>query len=161
MDSLLHINDATRSCNVPFYGAATYGLYGFIFADLIQHQFVVKRIKSNMKTKLGPESRTRNIVASREVKEGETTFEFVTKDELYCPLSQTLTAEVDKKWRLRKRKMTPSILPGIKGLWKFQQKMGRQPESTKEDFAEFTKCMTEADEELGLPKELVKSDFIR
>lgn len=146
---------------MAFYGAATYGLYGFIFADLIKHSFVVKRIKSNMRTKIGRESRTRNIVSTRESKEGDQKIEYVTKEEVFCSLSDAIRSEVDKAWRLKKRKNVPSILPGIKALWKFQQKLGRLPESTKEDFGEFTRLMTEADAELGLPESLVNSGFIR
>jgi ubiquitin-like 1-activating enzyme E1 A len=157
----LLLNDATRKGNVRFYAAATYGLYGFIFADLILHQFVVKRIKSNVTTQTGRETRTRSIITTTETKEGNTIWEFVTKEETYCPLSEAIHSEVDNKWRPRKRKMMPSILPGIKALWKFQQKFGRLPESTREDFAEFTRIMTEADRELALPEELVKAEFIR
>ncbi|KAF8244755.1 hypothetical protein K440DRAFT_608986 [Wilcoxina mikolae CBS 423.85] len=161
LDSMLLINDATRKWNIGFYAGATYGLYGFIFADLISHSFVIKRIRSNVKTQIGRETRTRSVISTTEKKEGDTIWEFVTKQEIYCPLSEAIRSEVDNKWRPRKRKMVPSVLPGIKALWKFQQKLGRLPESTREDFAEFTKIMTEVDKELALPEELVKAEFIR
>jgi ubiquitin-like 1-activating enzyme E1 A len=35
------------------------------------------------------------------------------------------------------------------------------PESEPEDFIEFTKLITEANEDLGLPGELLKAEFIR
>ncbi|KAF8539231.1 hypothetical protein BDD12DRAFT_107192 [Trichophaea hybrida] len=161
LDSMLLINDATRKWNISFYAGATYGFYGFIFADLISHSFVIKRIRSNIKTQIGRETRTRSVISTTEKKEGDTIWEFVTKQEIYCPLSEAIRSEVDNKWRPKKRKMVPSVLPGIKALWKFQQKLGRLPQSTREDFAEFTKIMTEVDKELALPEELVKAEFIR
>ena len=118
-------------------------------------------MKSNMTTQMGRETRTRNILSTRETKEGDQKIEYVTKEELYCPLSDAIRSEVDKKWRLKKRKNIPSILPGIKALWKFQQNLGRLPVTAKEDYREFTQLMTEADAELGLPESLVNSGFIR
>jgi ubiquitin-like 1-activating enzyme E1 A len=146
---------------VRFYAAATYGLYGFIFADLLVHQFVVKRIKSNIRTQCGQETRTRSVIATTETKEGETIWEFVEKEETFCSLADTIGSKVDKKWRPRRRKNVGSILPGIMALWKFQQTFGHLPEGSKEDFKEFTKIMTEVAAELELPPELVKSEFIR
>jgi ubiquitin-like 1-activating enzyme E1 A len=146
---------------VRFYAAATYGLYGFIFADLLVHQFVVKRIKSNIRTQCGQETRTRSVIATTETKEGETIWEFVEKEETFCSLADTIGSKVDKKWRPRRRKNVGSILPGIMALWKFQQTFGHLPEGSKEDFKEFTKIMTEVAAELELPRELVKSEFIR
>ena len=41
LDSLIYINNACRTANRPFYAAASYGLYGYVFADLIKHTFVM------------------------------------------------------------------------------------------------------------------------
>lgn len=161
IDTMLLVNDATRQCEVKFYAAATYGLYGFIFADLLEHEFIVKRIKSNMRTQCGQETRTRKIIATTETKEGETMWEFVRKEEVYCSMSEAIGSQVDKKWRQRRRKNVGSILPGIRALWEFQQNFGRLPESTKEDFKAFTTVMTEVAKAIDVPPELVKSDFIR
>jgi len=161
IDNLLYINAATRIHNVPFYAAATYGLYGFIFADLLAHTFVLKRVKSNVPTHLSRESRTRTVIAAREIKEADTVWEFVTKKEEYVPLSDALDSEVDRSWRLRKRKLTPALLPAIRAVWRFQSAHGRLPEPKKADFTEFARLITEANRDLGLPGELVKAEFIR
>lgn len=114
-----------------------------------------------MKTKVGQEARTRSIISTRETKEGEQNIEYVTKEEVYCPLSAAARSEVDKSWRLKKRKNVPSILPGIKALWKFQHQHSRLPVTSKTDYKDFTLLMTQADQELGLPESLVNSSFIR
>jgi len=155
------VNKATRKWGVRFYAAATYGLYGFIFADLVRHQFVLKRVKANRLTQCGKETRTRSVISTTETKEGDTNYEFVTKEEIYCTLSEAVGSHLDKSWRPKKRHQVGSTLPGIAALWKFQQEFGRLPESIKDDYKRFTKLMTETAEALEMPQQLVKADFIR
>lgn len=161
LDTMLSVNAACRECGRRLYAAATYGLYGFIFADLIEHTFIVKRTKSNMKTEAKQETKTRSIIGTRTTKEGETTFEFVTKRESYVPLSDAVLSKINSDWPLRKKKNVPAVLPGIKALWEFQRLHNRLPQVKKEDFAEFTKLMTNTNRKLGLPEGTVKSGFIR
>ncbi|KAK5146491.1 hypothetical protein LTR04_001034, partial [Oleoguttula sp. CCFEE 6159] len=80
------INAKTRLVNRAFYAAGTHGLYGFAFADLISHDYILKRIVANIPTALGPESTTRAVVAATTVKESGANFELATKRELYSPL---------------------------------------------------------------------------
>lgn len=71
-----------------------------------------------MRTELKKETKTRTITAVGEKKEGEKSIEFVTKEEVYSPLSEVLQSEIDKTWRTRKRKTVPPVLPAVKG-WGF------------------------------------------
>lgn len=71
-----------------------------------------------MRTELKKETKTRTITAVSEKKEGEKSIEFVTKEEVYSPLSEVLQSEIDKTWRIRKRKTVPPVLPAVKG-WDF------------------------------------------
>jgi ubiquitin-like 1-activating enzyme E1 A len=114
-----------------------------------------------MKTEYKKETRTRTTVAAKETKEGDTTWEFVSKHEAYVPLSEAIKCTIDKTWRLRKKKAVPPVLPGVKALWKFHQQESRLPEAKTEDYAKFTLLMTEANNELGLPRDLVSAPFIR
>lgn len=59
-------NNAAHFANRPFYGVGTHGLYGFLFADLVQHTFLVTRDKPNIATKPGQESATRQVLSSVE-----------------------------------------------------------------------------------------------
>ncbi|RAL63360.1 hypothetical protein DID88_003783 [Monilinia fructigena] len=55
-ESLNIINTATRINHKPFYAAGVHGFYGFIFSDLIQHEYVVERERSNRPTLLQAEN---------------------------------------------------------------------------------------------------------
>ena len=46
------INAASRVAQRPFYAAGIHGFYGYIFADLFGHEFVVEREKSNVATQV-------------------------------------------------------------------------------------------------------------
>ena len=39
------INTAARFASRPFYAAGIHGFYGYVFADLVGHEFVVEREK--------------------------------------------------------------------------------------------------------------------
>lgn len=36
----IRLNDACRKLNKPFYSGGTYGLLGYIFCDLLQHDYI-------------------------------------------------------------------------------------------------------------------------
>ena len=122
----LLVNEMTRKSSVAFFAAATFGLYGFVFADLVVHRFVVKRTKSNVPTQLGPETRTRSVVATAEAREAGTAWEFVTKEERYCPLAQAVASCLDRGWSPRKLRTVPLVLPGVLALWRFEQQQQQQ-----------------------------------
>merc|ERR1712093_319551 len=122
------------------YAAGVHGFYGFIFSDLIQHDYVVEREKSNRATVLGPETRTRSVVDVKVKKEGGKNVEMVTKRELYSTWflasdAASLPAEFLKS-RRRLKAVTP-ILSCLRALWEFLQfNDGRMP-STTEDLRKF------------------------
>lgn len=113
-----------------------------------------------MRTELKQETRTRSVTAVREKKDSGKTVEFVTKQEVYSPLRSVISSKVDSTWRPRRRRMVPNVLPGVKALWKFQQAHNRLPEAKREDFAEMTRFIMEANRDMGLPDDIVKSNFI-
>lgn len=159
------INAACRLQNRPFYAAATYGLYGYIFADLISHEFVISRAKSNVPTKLGPESATRTIVASSSSKgsDGKLT-ELVTKQEVYTPILLANTSPLPAFHlanRRRKANVTP-LLSCLRALWDFQSQTNRAILSnSREDITLFTTLATTKHKELQLPTETLKADVLR
>jgi len=113
-----------------------------------------------MRTELKQETKTRSVTAVREKKDSGKTVEFVTKQEVYSPLRSVISSKVDSTWRPRRRRMVPNVLPGVKALWKFQQAHNRLPEAKREDFAEMTGLIMEANRDLGLSDDIVKSSFI-
>jgi len=163
-DSLNIINTATRINHRPFYAAGVHGFYGFIFADLIQHEYVVEREKGNRPTMIQPETRTRSVVDVKTKKENGKVIELVTKRELYSTWFlasdvANLPAEYLRS-RRRLKNVTP-ILSCLRALWEFiSLKYGRIP-STSEDLKMFTVLATQKHKALGLPDETLRSDVLR
>ncbi|RPB26772.1 hypothetical protein L211DRAFT_835105 [Terfezia boudieri ATCC MYA-4762] len=162
LDALISINTSCRQCSRPFYSAASYGLYGYIFADLISHTFVIERDKSNIETRLAPETQTRKVISCRTKKEGDKVVEFVTKEEKYSSLADTVNCPIDPTWRPRKRRTVPAALPCIKALWEFirTSPTHNYPTFSRTDLATFTRLATEAVANLDLPADMLKASFI-
>ena len=163
-DILNVINTVTRLNHKPFYAAGVHGFYGFIFSDLIQHDYVVEREKSNRPTLLQPETRTRSVVHVKTKKEGGKLIELVTKRELYSTWflasdAALLPAEYMKS-RRRLKAVTP-ILSCLRALWEFIQLQGDRVPSTKEDLKLFTVIATRKHKALGLPDETLRSEVLR
>ncbi|OHW90013.1 ThiF family protein [Colletotrichum incanum] len=164
-DSLHIINTATRLHQRSFYAAGTHGMYGFIFSDLIEHDYVIERDLGNVATKLAPETRTRSVIAVDTKKEGGKTIEVVTKRELYSTWylasdGATLPEEYAKSAR-RKKAVSP-VISCLRALWDFQVlNSGRLPSHTKEDLGLFTKLATAKHTQLGLPSETLRSEVLR
>lgn len=165
--SLVLVNTATRLNGRPFYAAASHGLYGYIFADLIEHEFVVERDVSRP-TEPGPETRTRAIVGVtvREDEAGKKV-ERVTKRELYSTwtLADAATLpEAHRRSPRRLRAVTPA-LSCLRALFDFVQERGRLPASVpahaRADLERFTVLADAKHNQLGLPTATLRSEFLR
>lgn len=159
------INAACRIYNRKFYAADTYGMYGYVFADLIVHDFVVEKEKGNVATKpMDRESPTRIVVSVTTKREHTKVVEVVTKQEVYSPLilanSSPLPANISKNRRSRMR-VTP-LLTCLRALFEFQRMFGgRMPSHSRTDLEIFTKLAGEKHQELQLPIETLRSEFLR
>ncbi|KAN0115180.1 hypothetical protein V8E51_004724 [Hyaloscypha variabilis] len=163
-DTLNIINTATRINHRPFYAAGVHGFYGFIFSDLIQHDYVIEREKSNMATSVQAETRTRSVIDVKDKKENGKNFEMVTKRELYSTWFLASDAAILPneflKSKRRLKAVTP-ILSCFRALWEFiQLQDGRLP-STSEDLKMFTVLATQKHEHLKLPGETLRSEVLR
>ncbi|KAL1894699.1 E1 ubiquitin-activating protein aos1 [Sporothrix stenoceras] len=168
---LNYINTATRLQGCPFYAANSYGMFGFIFADLIEHDFVITRERGNIASKVGDrETRTRTIV---DVKvEGEESGagaakESVTKREVYSTWylasDASLLPHSIRSVARRLRNVTP-LLPCLRALWAFQDfhshENYRVPNpNSPEDRTEFIGLVNTKQQALGTPP--VAADKIR
>lgn len=163
-NTLSMVNAATRVTNKSFYGAGSHGLYGYIFADLIQHDYVIERAKSNVATVIGPESATRSIISATTKRENDKTVELVTKREIYSPLllanSSPLPPDILNS--TRKLKNVSPLLPCFRALWDFgQEHNGAIPSHSQSDLQSFTRKAHEKVKELQMPVECLKSEFLR
>lgn len=163
LDMLSTINASCRLCNKPFYAAGSHGFYGFIFADLITHEYVIEREKSNVPTVLKTETATRSIIAISTKKEHGKLIELVTKKEIYSPIILANSSPIPAEHlssRRRKLQISP-LLTCLKALWEFQRISGTIPSHSHVDLELFTTLATEKHQELQLPPETLRSEFLR
>lgn len=163
-DALNIINTATRLNGCPFYAAGTHGLYGFIFADLIEHDFVIERQKPNVATQPKAETRTRMIQSVQTKNEGGKVIEMVSKKELYSTWllasDGALLPEDYTKSKRRLRAVSPA-LSCLRALWEFQAQHGGRNPADKNHLAAFTRIATQKHKELSLPAETLTAEFLR
>lgn len=171
-DTLNVINTATRIHNRKFYAAGSHGLYGFLFADLIEHDFVIERQRSNLPTNPGPETKTRSVVsvAPKDPADPKSDIELVTKRELYSTWllassdASHLPSEILSSPR-RKRAVTP-LLSCLRALWQFTSTYGVPPTGPElltnhTALAAFTQMCSDKHKALGLPAETLRSEILR
>lgn len=177
------INAACRLANRPFYAAGLHGFYGFIFSDLISHDFVIEREKSNAPPAT-QETATRSILNITTKVENEKVIEMVTKREIYSPLLLANTSPLpDELTRLprRRRQVTP-LLTCLRALWEFQKlphSSTNTPQNntnpsqnsttnktlptltSRQDLEHFTKLARDCHHELKLDIATLDSTFLR
>ncbi|KAK7524172.1 hypothetical protein IWZ03DRAFT_366525 [Phyllosticta citriasiana] len=162
--TLSTINAATRLASKPFYAAGTHGFYGFIFADLIEHDYIIEREKSNVATTIKAESATRSILAfsDKGVENGRAK-ELVEKREIYTPLVLANVAPLPPEYLSKRRlmKQVTPLLTCLRALWEFQKTCGRNPSHASADLQLFTTIATEKHKELQLPIDTLTSEFLR
>ena len=163
-DSYNLINTATRLNGRPFYAAGTHGMYGFIFNDLIEHDYVIERELGNVATQPRQETRTRSVVDVKTNKEGPKTMESVTKRELYSTwflASDPASLPPEYTQSKRRLKSVSPALSCLRALWEFMQLQGGRIPSNREDLKLFTQIATKKHKALGLPSETLRPEFLR
>jgi ubiquitin-like 1-activating enzyme E1 A len=155
------INAACRLAGRPFYAAGLHGFYGFVFADLIEHDFVIERSQSNVAS-ASRETLTRTILDIKTKRENGKVIEMVTKRETYSPLLLANTSPLPEDYtRLprRRRQVTP-LLSCLRATWEFQKlSQGRLP--TFDDFEVFWKLAHDVHQELKLDIASIDAVFLR
>lgn len=163
-DALNIINTATRLNGRPFYAAGTHGIYGFIFADLIEHDFVIEREKPNVATQPKAENRTRMIIDVQTKHESGKTIEIVSKKELYSTwLLASDGALLPQEYTQSKRRLraVSPALSCLRALWEFQAQHGGRNPADKNHLVAFTRIATQKHKELSLPAETLTAEFLR
>lgn len=139
-------------------------MYGYIFADLVEHNFVIEREKSNRATQTGPESSTRSVKGVQVKRENGKVVEMVTKQELYSPLMLAKDSPLppDISNNARRLKRVHPLLTCIRALWEYQRNgHGTNPSHTPQDLQLFTTIANVKHQELLLPSESLKADLLR
>lgn len=162
--TLAFINTATRLHHRQFYAAGTHGYYGYIFCDLIEHDFVLQRTKGNVSANVGEETRTRFITDVKTQKEGDKTIELVAKRELYSTwdlASETSALPADYLKSTRRLRAVSPVLSCLRALWAFEQVHNRIPGHNRQDLEFFTKAATQCHAMLSLPSDTLNSEVLR
>ncbi|PGH10125.1 hypothetical protein AJ80_07576 [Polytolypa hystricis UAMH7299] len=158
------INAACRLANKPCYAAGTYGFYGYIFSDLITHDFVIEREKSNISVhSQTKETPTRTIISVATKKENGKAVEMVTKRETYSPFLLANTSPLPEEFTRvpRKRRQVSPLLTCLRALWEFQREHGHYPTFSRADLETFTRIANERHLELKLDPSTLTSEFLR
>ncbi|KAL9112846.1 MAG: hypothetical protein Q9227_002923 [Pyrenula ochraceoflavens] len=167
LDTLSNINAMCRIFSRKFYAADIHGMYGYVFADLISHDYVLERTKSNIPTPAPGtmETPTRAIISTTTKKESGKTIEVVTKREIYSPLvlANTSPLPTDLTRSRRKKLQVTPLLSCLRALFEFQRSAGGRLPATgnPQDLRTFTTLAQQQNKDLNLPQDALKSEFLR
>ncbi|KAI0726229.1 hypothetical protein C8Q72DRAFT_537406 [Fomitopsis betulina] len=105
-ETVIHVNNVCRRVGKPFYAGGTYGLLGYIFCDLLSHDYIAP-------DRANPKDSSKNV----------------RNTTVYCPLQMAL----EHKWTKLTRRQTKEVNPGaiftILGLWEYQARHSSLPDS--------------------------------
>ncbi|KAF2823981.1 hypothetical protein CC86DRAFT_384494 [Ophiobolus disseminans] len=161
--SLSALNAGARIARTPFYAGASHGMYGYIFADLVDHSFVIEREQSNRVTQPGTETSTRRVTGTQTKKENGKTIEMVTKQEIYSPLMLVKDSPLppDIANSARKLKKVHPLLSCVRAIWEFQRAgHGLYPANTHEAIALFTTIAQLKHKEHMLPSNTLTKEML-
>jgi ubiquitin-like 1-activating enzyme E1 A len=139
-------------------------MYGFIFSDLIEHEYIISREASNVPTTPKQETRTRSIVDVKTKKDGNKTIESVSKRELYSTWFLASDGAVLPQEYTSSKRRLKSVTPALsclRALWDFKQLQGGRLPSNREDLKLFTQIATQKHKALSLPSETLRPEFLR
>ncbi|KAI0061633.1 hypothetical protein BV25DRAFT_1805342 [Artomyces pyxidatus] len=106
-DFLIRVNEACRRFTVPLYLGGTYGLLGYIFCDLLNHEYITP-------DRSGNQDSGKNVKASTS----------------YCPLHVALGHRWTGLTRRQTKELNPAIPFTILALWEYQNvHRGNLPDS--------------------------------
>ncbi|KAI0916767.1 hypothetical protein AcV7_005840 [Taiwanofungus camphoratus] len=100
-ESLVHVNDACRRVGKPFYSGGTYGLLGYIFCDLLTHDYIAPDRSTAKET-------TKNVKNTT----------------MYCPLKTALEHRWTGMTRRQTKELNPAAVFTVLTLWEYQSAHG-------------------------------------
>jgi len=155
-EEIIRLNDITRKLHIPFYCTSTHGLYGFIFADLIEHHSTVKYDKSSQR-KVGEIDGISTIMKIREKEENDRAVQECVINFKYRPFSEIDSDFLKKRYRTPKKqnKKINALLPGILGLLEFESGINKKIEDVNITKEELIISAENVLERLKLPKQIV------
>ncbi|ANB12273.1 E1 ubiquitin-activating protein AOS1 [Sugiyamaella lignohabitans] len=167
---LARVNGLTRAAHKSFYATQLFGLFGYVFTDLVQHTFTTEKEKSNIATVVGPETKTRSVIKVETRKDGPKYLETITKSEVYKPFTDIVADPLfAAKYTARKLLKVSTLLPIILGYWQLQlqsssnknnDEEGAHQQSTLIDETSLYEAAVDKARQLGIPAAVVKPDTV-
>ncbi|EIW51513.1 E1 ubiquitin-activating protein AOS1 [Trametes versicolor FP-101664 SS1] len=96
-NTLIRLNDACRRLNKPFYAGGSYGLAGYIFCDLLQHDYIAP-------DKSGQKDATKNVKNTA----------------TYVPLTAALQHRWTRMTRRQTKELNPAVVFTVLAVWEYQ-----------------------------------------
>ncbi|KAL1758430.1 hypothetical protein FB107DRAFT_288545 [Schizophyllum commune] len=106
---LSRVNEACRRLRKPFYSGGSYGLLGYIFCDLLRHEFISP-------DRTGTKDVPRSVKVSVE----------------YPSLQEALQHKWSTMTKRQTKEVNPAILFTILAIWEFEARNGRLPTGVKD-----------------------------
>ncbi|KAK8404679.1 hypothetical protein O3P69_007729 [Scylla paramamosain] len=147
-DELIRINDICRQNKIIFFAGDVFGMFGYMFADLQEHQYVEevkerKPVEHNGKKQIVEETKV------------------VKQTENFVPLSQALDIDwTSKKYSGQMRRISPAYFI-MQIIMEFISLHGRNPDRShqEEDEMELLTIKNALLEKLNVPAEKVSNQF--
>ncbi|KAJ2948591.1 hypothetical protein O0L34_g7845 [Tuta absoluta] len=152
-EQLERINNICRDNNKKFLCGDVWGMFGYMFADLVDHEYS-EEIVQHKAVKRGPDDTEKNA--------RETVSITVKRRAIYVPLQNALSADWSKpELRSRLRRGDPSYFV-MKVLSRFRDEYNRNPDPSKRkaDTAILLKMRDELVKELNLPAGFVSDALL-
>ncbi|XP_038072306.1 SUMO-activating enzyme subunit 1-like [Patiria miniata] len=153
--TLDRVNRICHDIGVKFFAGDTYGFYGYMFADLNEHDFVEEKIhfKKDPVSDKDDEPQPKKQSFHKETS-------YVKRTLNFCRLNNAL----QKDWTQlspKQLKYMPKVYFVVQALWKFQQEFGRNPSPDKleNDKTELLRLRDEVLDEAGIKADFVSDDF--
>ncbi|KAH7920475.1 hypothetical protein BV22DRAFT_1021116, partial [Leucogyrophana mollusca] len=106
-DGLSNINEVCRRFGKPFYAGGTFGLLGYIFCDLLKHDYISP-------DRSAPKEAPKNVKATA----------------LYPPLHMALRHRWSALSKRQTKELNPAVVHTILALWEYEsQHQGKLPDS--------------------------------
>ncbi|CAB3229044.1 unnamed protein product [Arctia plantaginis] len=147
-EQLERINNACRDSNKKFLCGDVWGMYGYMFADLVDHEYS-EEIVQHKALKRGPDDTEKTA--------RETVSITVKRRAIYVPLQNALSVDwMNPEMRSRLRRGDPSYFV-MKILLRFKDEYNRNPDPSKrkEDTAILLRMRDEIVKELSLPANFI------
>ncbi|KAI0771138.1 hypothetical protein BD413DRAFT_62838 [Trametes elegans] len=139
--TLIRLNDACRRLQKPFYAGGSYGLLGYIFCDLLKHDYIA------------PD------------RSGQDATKNVKNTAVYVPLTRALEHRWTGMTRRQTKELNPAIVFAVLAVWEYQTAhqgaLPDDPSAAAELEASANKLVTAADVNKqtlpNIPRELIET----